>query len=252
VSPKLRRILVPGLFALVGLVVLLGLGTWQIERKLWKEALIATLSERLTAPPEPLPPAASWPSLDRSEHEFRRVAFRAEFLPGKTPQQRDRETRLFTSGSALREDVKAPGYFVFAPARLADGRLVVVDRGYVQNERPTADTPLVERPEGPQEIVGVIRWPEEPGLFANDYSRYDDLWFVRDPAAMAQRNGWGAVAPFYIVQEAPVPTGGVPRPGGLTIKLRNDHLQYALTWYGLALVLLAVFAFWARGRLKEK
>src|SRR5438034_158587 len=142
-----RRLLVPSLLALAGFAVLLALGTWQVERKFWKEALIAMLAERLGAPPQPLPPPQSWAALDRGETEFRRVAFRAEFVPGKTPAERDREARLFTSGSALREDVKAPGYFVFAPARLADGRLVVVNRGYVQDAQPKNDTPLSLRPE---------------------------------------------------------------------------------------------------------
>src|SRR5207237_27162 len=75
-------------------------------RKFWKEALIAMLAERLGAPPQPLPPPQSWAALDRGETEFRRVAFRAEFVPGKTPAERDREARLFTSAWALRGDVR--------------------------------------------------------------------------------------------------------------------------------------------------
>jgi cytochrome oxidase assembly protein ShyY1 len=62
---------------------------------------------------------------------------------------------------------------------------------------------------------------------------------------MAERRGWGPVAPFYIDQEAPVPAGGFPKPGKLTVKLRNDHLGYALTWFGLAAALACVFAVWA-------
>ena len=68
---------------------------------------------------------------------------------------------------------------------------------------------------------------------------------VRDPSAMAQLKGWGTVAPFYIEQEAPVPPGGLPHPAPLKVHLRNDHLQYAITWYGLAAVLVVMFAIWA-------
>ena len=96
----------------------------------------------------------------------------------------------------------------------------------------------VRVPDGAVEIVGVLRWPERAGLFVTPYSERQDLWIVRDHHAMAARYGWGDVAPFYIELESPAPPGGVPRPGPLTVKLRNDHLGYALTWFGLAAVLL--------------
>jgi cytochrome oxidase assembly protein ShyY1 len=97
----------------------------------------------------------------------------------------------------------------------------------------------------------VLRWPEPRGLFVSEHTPRDDLWFVRDHRAMAAQYGWGEVAPFYIEQEAPVPPGGVPRPGALKVNLRNEHLNYALTWYGLAAVLVAVFAVWAVKRRRE-
>ena len=244
------RMLIPTLVMLGGMAVLLALGTWQFERKAWKEALIGTLTQRLAAPPQPLPPPQAWGQLDRAAAEFRRVTFRAEFLPGKTP--RDREARLYTSGSALRDDVKTPGYFVFAPARLPGGQVVVVNRGYVANPQPNAGTAPAPLPDGPVEVVGVLRWPEPPGWFVSTHSSRDDLWLVRDHVSMAAQKQWGAVAPFTIEQEAPAPAGGVPAPGRLKVNLPNHHLQYALTWYGLALVLAAVFAIWALGRRRTQ
>jgi cytochrome oxidase assembly protein ShyY1 len=68
---------------------------------------------------------------------------------------------------------------------------------------------------------------------------------------MATANDWGAVAPFYIDQESPVPEGGVPRPAPLKLNLRNEHLQYAMIWYGLAAVLMVSFAFLVVGRRRE-
>ncbi len=244
-----RSMLLAGVFALGALGVLLWLGAWQVERKFWKEELIAVLTQRSSAAPQPLPqgPAAS----QQAESEFRHVVFRAEFLPGKTPQQRDREARVYTGGAALRDDIKEPGYFVFAPARLADGRVVVVNRGYVANPRPNAETPLVAQPEGPIEITGVMRWPERKSMFAAEYSVYEDLWFVRDHLGMALRNNWGAVEPYYIEQEAPVPAGGVPKPAPLKVNLPNHHLQYALTWFGLAVVLVVMFGIWAWSRRRD-
>jgi surfeit locus 1 family protein len=238
-------------FALAGLAVLLGLGTWQVERKVWKEGLIATLNQRLSADPTPLPAASEWRDLKLADRDFTRVRFRGEFLPGRRIDDPQREARLYTGASALRDDVKAPGYIVFAPARLPDGHTVVVNRGYVANPRPTAATPPVALPPGPVDVIGVIRFPDRPGWFDQLHSAADDLWFVRDPAAMAARHGWGTVAPFYIEMEGPVPPDNVPKPGRLKVSLPNNHLGYALTWFGLAAALAAVFAFWVRSRRRE-
>ena len=240
-----RRLLLPTLAALVALAVLIALGTWQIERKAWKEGLIATLTERLAAPATDLPPRASWGRLTAATDEFRRVALRAELLSNQ-------EALVYTAGSALRSDVSGPGYWVFAPARLADGSLVVVNRGFVPEGRREAQSRAEGQVAGPVEIVGALRWPEARGLFtpADDSAR--NLWFVRDHVAMAAAKGWGPVAPFFIDQEAPEPPGGLPRPGRIRSNLPNNHLQYALTWYGLALVLVVVFVVWARGRTSER
>ena len=102
------------------------------------------------------------------------------------------------------------------------------------------------------DLVGALRWPEQPGWFVASYSQRQDLWFVRNPLAMAARYGWGEVAPFYIEQEAPVPPGGLPHPAPLKVRVRNDHLQYAITWYGLAAVLVVMFAIWAGQRRRQE
>jgi surfeit locus 1 family protein len=108
------------------------------------------------------------------------------------------------------------------------------------------------RPEGqtagPVDIVGVMRWPETPGLFTPPGDPAKNLWFARDPAAMAAAKGVGAVAPFYVEQESPSVPGGLPQVGKLQPSLPNNHLGYALTWYGLALVLVVGFGIWAAGR----
>jgi surfeit locus 1 family protein len=232
--------------ALLAFAVLVALGTWQIGRKDWKEALIAALTERLAAPPRALPSVSDWSELDRAGDEYRRVKFMARFDDA-------REALVFAAASAFRPDVASPGYWVFTPARLADGSVVVVNRGFV----PDARRDPKSRPQGqiaePIEITGALRWPDERHWFtpADDVSH--NLWFTRDPAGIAVAKGLdpgldpktGAVAPFYVEQEAPTPPGGLPQPGKLVVALPDNHLQYALTWYGLAAVLAAVFGFWA-------
>jgi surfeit locus 1 family protein len=237
-QPQRRGLLMPSLFTLAAFVVLVGLGIWQLERKAWKEALIDTLTHRLVAPPGDLPARETYARLRSGDDEFRHVRFRASFPP-------DQQALVYTSGSALRSDVSGAGYWVFAPARLADGSTVVVNRGFVpegrQDQRGASD-------DRPSDIVGVMRWPEPRNWFTPGDDPARNLWFLRDHRAIAAAKGWGDVAPFFIDQEAPVPAGGLPRPGPLTINLRNEHLQYALTWFGLAAVLLVVFGLWARGR----
>jgi cytochrome oxidase assembly protein ShyY1 len=235
---KGRGILLPGVFALGALIVLVSLGTWQLERKAWKEALIATLNDRVHAAPIALPPPGEWSKLTPND-EFTRVRLRAKLEPP------DKDALVYAANSALRDDVKAPGYFVFAPARLPDGSRVAINRGYVLDK-------VYPIPFGSQEIVGYLRWPEGSSLFVADHDQAGGVWYVRDHRLMAKVRGWGEVAPFYIEQESPVPPSGLPHPASLKPQLRNDHLQYAITWYGLALTLVGVFAFWVRSRFKEK
>ena len=232
-----RRLLLPGLVTMAALAVLIALGVWQLERKAWKESLIATLQQRTSAAPADLPRPESWEYLTPENSEFRRVKLQLEFL--------DRpHARFFASGSALREDVKSPGYFVFVPARIRSGQVVVIDVGYTPARQYAWKA-------GQAEIVGYLRWPESPSWFVSEHDTAGDTWFVRDQRAMAKIRGWGEVAPFYIDQEAPVPEGGLPRPGGVKVNLRNDHLGYALTWFGLAAVLAVIFVLWAWKELRR-
>jgi surfeit locus 1 family protein len=242
-KPLRQGLLVPTVAALCALAVLIGLGTWQVQRKAWKEALIATVSERFAAPPSALPAPAAWARLDPATDEFRRVRFTAEFV-------NDKEALVFTTGSSLRAGDAGPGYWVFTPARLSD-RIVMVNRGFVPEDRKNPATRLQGQIAGPVEIVGVMRWPEQPGLFTPAAEPGKSLWFARDPAAIAQAKGVGPVAPFYVEQESPPAPGGLPRVGKLQPSFPNNHFGYALTWYGLALVLAGSFAVWFVGRWRK-
>lgn len=235
----------PGIAVLIVFVGLLGLGKWQLDRKVWKENLIETLEQRLAAAPAELPPASRWPDMTAADDEFRRVRLTAEFIP-------DAEALVFTSGSTFRPDVTGPGYWVFAPARLPDGGLIVVDRGFVPEERKDKATRSEGNLSGTLNLVGVTRWPEPGGWFAPQAEPNHNLWFVRDPQAIAQAKGWGEVAPFFIELESPQPPGGWPLPGPLKVNLPDDHLQYALTWFGLATVVAVSFAFWLAGRWRMR
>jgi surfeit locus 1 family protein len=231
-------VLVPSLAVAAALAILLALGVWQVERRAWKDALIASIAERLAAPPVALPPPAEWPRLTDAD-EFLHVAVTAEFL-------NDKEGLVYTGGSTLREDGGGPGYWVFTPARLADGSVVMVNRGFVPEARKDPGSRRDGEIAGPVAMVGVLRWPEPPSLFAPKADPAHNLWFVRDSAAIAAAKGISA-APFYVELESPQPPDGLPHAAPLKPNLPNNHLQYALTWFGLAAVLIGVFVAWLFG-----
>lgn len=237
----LRSLIIPGLATLVALAILLSLGTWQVARKAWKEDLIAQVTTRSVAPPQPLPAPATWPELQPADAEFRTVAFEARF-------DSPRSAFVYGTARATPRAAAEVGVFVFTPAVLADGRIVVVNRGFVPE---TARAGLrLDDAAGPVRIEGVLRWPEKPNPFSSEPTA--DLFFVRDHQVVAARQGWGEVAPFYVDQTGPAPAGGLPRPGPPQVNLTNNHLGYALTWYGLAATLVGVFGFYAYYRVRDR
>jgi surfeit locus 1 family protein len=245
VSKSRRGILEPTIFAIVGIAILAGLGLWQLDRKTWKENLIAAMTERLAREPADLPPRDRWGHLLQQREEFARVGFPAEFLPGE-------EALVYSASSAFRPDVKAPGYWVFAPARLAGGSLVIINRGYVPLDRKDASSRIEGAPRGSIDVVGIVRWPETRGMFTPADEPQNNVWYLRDIASIAAAKKWATAAPFYIEMEAPVPAGGLPLPGKLQVNLPDNHLQYAITWFGLALALAGVCLVWLVRRLRHR
>lgn len=247
----LRRRGIAGLaiFSVVIVAVLAGLGFWQLQRRTEKHALISALTERLAGSPNALPAAAAWPGLDAAQDEFRRVRFSATFE--KLP-----DVMVYSSGSAVRADISGPGTWAFLPARLADGRIVAINAGFVPNtmqDRAQEDRAVTRLVTGqPQTFTGYLRFPESAGALTPHEDLAKRLWFTRDHVAMAQALGWGqgaqSVAPFYIDLESPMPESGVPKPGPLEVHLKDDHLQYAITWFGLAGAVLIAFGMWLKGQ----
>jgi surfeit locus 1 family protein len=251
IETKLRRRSVAGfsLFTLVMVALFVCLGFWQLQRRVEKHALIAALSERLAAAPGPLPSPAQWSALTREGDEFRRVSFAATY-------ESRPDAMVYSSGSGIREDVSGPGTWAFMPARLPGGETVVVNAGFVQNtmqdreQQDRAVARLINKE--PVTLTGYIRFPETAGLLTPPENLAKRLWFTRDHLAMARSLAWGEggkpVAPFYIDLEAPVPASGIPKPGPLEVHLKDDHLQYAITWFALAGAVVIAFAVWLRAQ----
>jgi surfeit locus 1 family protein len=228
--------------------VCIGLGVWQLQRRVEKHALIAALTERLAAEPVSLPPPPAWSRLTAQDDEFRRVRLTAIYQAGA-------DAMVYSSGSAVRDDISGPGSWAFIPARLESGEIIVVNAGFVQNtmqdraQQDRAVRRLVTSEAA--DLTGYIRFPESAGLLTPSANVEKRLWFARDHLAMAQALGWGSggrtIAPFYLDLEQPVPPSGIPKPGPLHVHLTDDHLQYAITWFALAGAMVIAFLVWWRG-----
>ena len=189
-----------------------------------------------------MPPRSSWPQLHEDGEEFRRVAFPAEFLDGE-------EALVYTAGSPLRPDVKGPGYWVFAPARLAGGSIVLVNRGFVPADRKDpGSAPKARRTAlsmssvccaGPRRAI-----PSRRPTIRKKMSGFCAIR-IRSPIS---RNGRPQRHSILIRKSRRRPAAGQNRASSKS-HLPDDHLQYAITWFGLALALAGVYIVWLARRL---
>lgn len=205
-----------------GVAILCALGLWQVQRLAWKQGVISDINARIHAAPVDLP-ATPNPEGDA----YLPVAATGHF-----------------SGDTLRvlvsQKTQGAGYRLIT-AFDTDGRRVLVDRGFV-----AVDSPDVARPEGEARVIGNLQWPRETDGFTPEVDTKNNIWFARDVPAMAQALG---TEPLLIVarsleQDDPSVT---PLPVD-TSRIPNDHLQYAITWFSLAAIWLAMSLLFLRPR----
>ena len=237
--------------AVLGLLLFCGfvaLGTWQVQRRAWKLALIERVEQRVNGAPVAFPPPGDWGRVTAASHEYLPV-----FLEGRWLGQ---ATVLSKAVTEL-----GNGFWVMTPLQRGDGTLVWVNRGYV----PEAQRQLwVNGGAGanadaaaPQRIEGLLRLNEPGGGFLRTNDPAQQRWYSRDVVAMGQARGLSQAAPFFVDAGLPgrtdatnaVPAAG-PQPGLTVIRFANSHLVYAITWYTLAL--MAVGAAWTVARLERR
>ena len=205
---------------------LCGLGTWQLERLQWKLALIATVNGHMTAPPVSLDRIAA---MKPDDAQYRRVTLSGRFDHGK-------EAFVFTtdaSGAAV--------YHVLTPLRTDEGKVLMVDRGEVPKEKLDPATRAAGNSAGDVAVTGVWRVPDAPGLFTPPPDLAHRIWYARDLAAIAAADHVRLSTPVVIEADATPNPGGWPKGGQTVVSFRNQHLSYAVTWFGLAIVLLCVW-----------
>ena len=227
----------PTVFTVPTLLVLLGLGVWQVERLYWKRDLIAERTARTTAEPIAVPAAgATLPPEALADLDYRRATATGEFL-------HDREMYL-----AARTMEGAIGVQVVTPLRLADGVFLLVNRGWVPDSRKDPAKRAEGQVDGMVTVDGAIRAPGKQHWLQPDNEPAKNLWFWSDLGAMAEHAQIppSRLVPVFLEADASPNPGGLPLGGQTKVNLPNDHLQYAITWFALAVGLVAIYVLYHR------
>ncbi len=220
--------------AIIMIAILIGLGVWQMQRLTWKENLIATVSGHMTAAPVSLDQVLA---MSADDAQYRRIALSGHF-------DNSREAYVFTTDAN-----GDPVYHVLTPFITDDGRILMVDRGEIPQGRLSPQSR--EAVEGETRIVGVWRAPDGPGFFTPKPEPDKHIWYARDLAGIAAADGVKLAAPV-LVEAGPAPNpGGLPVGGQTVVDFPNNHLEYAITWFGLAAGLFGVYLAYhiSKGRL---
>ena len=236
-----RDLVAPGLASLIALAILIGLGTWQLDRKAWKEDLIARILAQSKAAPVAPPAPAAW---DPARDEFRHVRASGRFL-------NDRETLVHGLAPGDMPGMALQGYYVITPLVRDDGTTMLVNRGFIPTELKVQGSRRDGLIAGPTTVTGILRGSEPRTMFvpAPDPARGE--WFNRDVPGIATALGMTDAAPYLIEADALPGQTTWPRGGQLRVDLPNNHLQYAFTWFGLAACLVGIFSAFAWRRLHE-
>lgn len=229
---------------LVGIALFAGfiaLGTWQVERRAWKLALMERVDQRVHAAPTPAPAAADWPGVNAADHEYLPVTLQGHWLGDRTVL-----TQAVTELGA--------GFWVMTPLQQDDGTQVLVNRGFVPQDQRAQwiATPLPPGTPAAATVQGLLRMTEPDGGFLRSNSPAQQRWYSRDVAAIAQAVGLTRAAPFFVDAGLPgaaatAPAAAAwPRAGMTVVKFHNSHLVYALTWYAMALMVVGAGWYVAR------
>lgn len=218
---------VAGAVVLLCLAILIGLGVWQLQRLKWKEGVLARVAALQAAPSRPLADALK----AGGDPDFIRVSLDCPDL------ERRPLLRLF----AVKDGVA--GYRLITACPISADRYssILVDRGFAPFEQAqVAMQP--GRAALSEPVVGVLRKGDQPTFVTPKNRVAENLWYSRDVAAMARQLHAAAPAPVYLMVERPAPAGPGPIPAPIPANIPNRHLEYALTWFGLAAALIGVYA----------
>lgn len=247
IYPAWRALILPGFFTLIALAILVSLGGWQLQRLAWKDALISRIEARTKASPVMVAPEAAWPALKWAEEEYRPVQAEGQYLFDR---------QVFVHGNAdLGGGRVLMGYFVLTPLQQNDGSIIIINRGFLPQElkRDPAvfeQWQMHDQHAGRVVVTGLLRAPQEQGWFMPDDVPTSGEWFTKNPLKIGAAQNLTRVAPFIIDAFASKGEGQWPLGGLTVVSFPNKHLDYAFTWFGLAVVLVVIFILFARKSLR--
>jgi surfeit locus 1 family protein len=212
-----------------GVLLMSGLGAWQLQRLRWKEEVLAQIAARRDAPATAIPARENWAALNPRDYDYRHVVVHGVFDHAK-------ESYLFRA-SATGAAGGGAGYEVLTPLRLEAAGEVIVNRGFIPAELQDPARRAAGQVSGEVTVTGLMRPPEARNTFTPADELDKNLWFTRDPPALAAHWGLSDAAPFSVDADATPNPGGWPKGGATVMTIPNNHLSYALTWFALAATL---------------
>lgn len=235
-APLLVTIAVAGVLAIAGFV---SLGLWQLERRVWKHALIERIEARVHGAPVAAPGPAEWQDISAASHEYLRVR-----LSGRFDHARETLVQATTELGA--------GSWVLTPLKMDGGFAVLVNRGFVPPEKRDPASRAEGSPSGEATVAGLLRITEPNGAFLRDNDPQADQWRSRDVDAIAAKRGITNPAPYFVDADGAPNPGGWPKGGLTVVRFHDSHLIYALTWFGLAGLVAFALALVARGEIRAR
>lgn len=225
--------------SLVGIVIFMALGIWQIERRAWKLDLIRRVEQRIHAPAVAIPGPEAWAGINARDDAYRHVRLHGRFM-------NNRETLVQAVTDLGR------GFWVLTPLRTDHDLTVLVNRGFVPSERRDPASRKAGNPAGAVEVTGLLRVTEPGGAFLRSNDPAANRWYSRDVDAIAAARGLGKTAPFFIDADRDAGANGGPIGGLTVVSFPNNHLVYALTWFTLAAMLAGWTCYLVRGEWRSR
>ena len=219
---KIKKVVAPTLFGFFGVSLLLYLCFWQVGRLEWKQELLERIEKKLNAPPVPLPTSVS-----EKNDQYLKVVTDGYFLQN--------EIHILTS-----QKFKGPGFRVITPFVTKSGPIILVDRGFVVEEKKDSI-----RSNASAFVTGNLLWPDETDIFTPQPNIKKNIWFARDVKSMSSHLN---TEPILLVVESEIPHSELIEPMPISINIPNNHLQYAITWFSLALIWfsMSIYFIWSR------
>jgi surfeit locus 1 family protein len=224
-----RPMLWPTALGAIALAILISLGNWQMDRLAWKEGLLARIEAGLAGEPVRLPASDIWPDLDPQSFAYTPVRVSGTF---------DHANEVHAYIPSLDSE---PGYHVITPLQLEDGGYVLVDRGFVPISRKNPESRAAGQVAGQVTFTGIAVAPEQGNSFTPDPDLAENIWYHRPVDRMAEVLALQPVFPLLVDAGPAQNPGGLPVGGQTRLQLKNPHLGYAFTWYGLAVTLVGVW-----------